>query len=200
MVRALSRLGKYKTLFTEAKFSFTTVAKQDSYGTSTTGFPKDAASFDVVEWNTSGTTYIEVEPRPIERVLEVLRSAAAAPGSDWPSYYAFHGQMLVFGPAPPTVRTMRGWYHRDARRDSATGTLIDDSAASDAFTNDWFGDGLDALWAKTLQIYHLSFEVDAERAAYYGSEFSEAIEALSKQFMKKTMSSFKTEQKGLGAW
>jgi hypothetical protein len=196
LVRALSRLSSYKTLFTENTFTFTAVAGQAEYGSAVSGFPKDAASFDVVEFF-NGTEQVEIKQEPIELVLGVLRNGVVSPDGRYPFCFAWHKQQLVIAPAPPTATAVRGWYHRDARRDTATGNLIDATASSDTYTNDWFGDGEDALWAKVLQIYHLSFAIDPDRAAFYGSEFRDAVGALVAQFERKTMAGFQAEWAGL---
>src|SRR5690606_36499590 len=91
------------------------------------------------------------------------------------------------------ARTVRGFYHRDARRDAASGNLIDSTTASDSYTNSWISEGEDLLWAKTLEIYHARFARDGEALAYYASQYRQALAGIQRERLWKSTHGFEVE-------
>lgn len=185
LVRALNRLSSVRAPWTEAEFSLTTVVDQSEYAPGHVGFPKDMAAFVVVEFDHGEGVYKPLTLRGLVEVRQALRLEEYAGGGSWPHTFTWWNGKLHVAPAPTTAATLRGWYHRGARRDSATGNLIGTTAASDAYTNPWFDDGEDLLWNRTLQIYHLAFAVDAERAAFYSSECKEALREVTEEWTRR---------------
>jgi hypothetical protein len=185
LVRALSRLSSKRTSFTETEFSITTVNGQVSYGAGHSGFPRDAADFEVVEFDTGNGNFNELRQVPFPELRAMVRDAGNAVDPRQPRIFAWWDDQLHLGPAPKAAVTLRGWYHRDARRDAETGNLIDATPASDGFTNPWLSDGEDPTWNRVLEIYHLAFAVDAERAAFYASQFQDAMKALEIEWTRR---------------
>lgn len=185
LVRALSRLSAIRTAFTEEEFSLTTVIDQVEYGTADAGFPVDAIAFELVEFDAGNSWFEQLEHVDLVRLRAMIRHAGAVADPRNPRIFTWWGGELMIAPAPKTAETLRGWYHRDARRDATTGTLIGTTAASDGYENPWFSDGEDPLWNKTLEIYHLAFAVDAERAAFYSSQYRDAITPLVTEWTRR---------------
>lgn len=192
LLKALSRLSSARATFTEAKFSFTTIANQAEYGSSHLNFPKDAALFDRIEINNGQGVYLRLAATDLDTVRDVLQAQGVLVDPLQPYLYTFAAGELVLGPAPTAAVTLRGWYHRDARRDQSSGNLITSAAGTDSYSNVWFDDGHDALWNLTLKIFHLAFAIDPERAAYYSSEFQDAIRELRVQWLRKRGAQFTT--------
>lgn len=185
LVHALSRVSGVRAGWNEGTFSFTSTIGISEYGAGTAGFPKDASEFDLIEVQTqSGAFYEEVRPRTLLEVRESIRDSMGA-GSPYPDIYCWYAQQLMFAPAFSAARTVRGYYQRDARRDEATGALIEATTASDAFTNQWLSQGEDLLWAKTLEIYHARFAVDDQRLTYYATQYRQALAGIQKEWVQK---------------
>lgn len=185
LVRALNRLSSVRAPWTEAEFLITTVIDQSEYAPGHPGFPRDAAAFVVAEFDHGAGVYKPLALSGLAEVLRALRLEEYAAGGFWPCLFTWWNGKLRVAPAPTTAATLRGWYHRGARRDLATGNLIDTTAGSDAYTNAWFDDGEDLLWNRTLEIYHLAFAVDPERAAFYSSQYREALSAVTEEWTRR---------------
>lgn len=194
LYKALSRLSSLRTTFTENTFSFTTTANQSEYSSATSGFPKDVGSFEFIEIDSGNGTYNPIEKGTLDEVRELLRSSGVLVDPLRPYLYIVSAGKLVLAPAPTTAVNCRGWYHRDARKDQATGSTIDPTVgtASDNYSNVWFNDGHDALWNLTMQIFYLAFDIDAERATYYRDEYDEAKRELTLQWLRLTRPGFRT--------
>jgi len=191
LAHSLSRVSTIRTPWNEAEFAFTSTGGVAEYGTATVGFPVDVVEFDVVEV-ADGSTYCEVRPATLHDVRHELRAHGAS-GSQTPSYFCWSVGKLIFAPAFQDARAVRGWYHRDARRDSASGAIIESSPASDGFTNAWLEFGEDLLWAKTLEVYHARFAVDGERMSYYAAQFRQALEGIHREWVRKAGTSIQVE-------
>lgn len=191
---ALSRVSSRRTAWSEASFSFQTAADVETYGASTYGFPKDALELEIVEVQASpgSTRYEPVRPGSLEEIRSYLRSAQGSAGS-YPERYAWWGQQLIFSQRFSGIVAVRGDYRRDARRDAATGTLIDQTTASDSHSNAWFEQGEDPLWAKTLEIYHARFARDAEVAVYYERQYNKAMQGLHEEWTVKAGAGMQVE-------
>ena len=194
LVRALSRLSSVRAAFTEDDFELTTVVDQADYTTADSGFPIAAIDFEVVEFDSGSGVYQELEHVDLPRLRGELRRSGSLLSPGKPRMFAWWGGELMLAPAPATAATLRGWYHRDARRDEVTGNLIDTTSASDAYTNPWFSDGEDPLWNKVLEIYHLAFAVDAERASFYAGQADAAVRALGLEWTRRGRPGFQTAQ------
>jgi hypothetical protein len=191
MVRALKRLSPMRTSFGESSFSFSTVAAQEIYDTSTSGFANNIQEIEHVEIDTGQGYFHEVRPVTIDFIRRMIGTTPVT--TTYPDYYCWFANKMHLAYPPGSVLTVTVYYHQDAKRDSSTGALIGTTKASNAYTNVWFDEGQDALWCKTLQIYHATFAVDPERAAYYGSEWQEAAKALHSGWVRKAASGMRAE-------
>lgn len=194
LVHALSRVSGVRATWNEGSFTFTSVNGVGEYSSTTTGFPVDAAEFDLIEVQSGATNniYYEVRPRSLLEIRESIRSSMGN-GSPYPDIYCWYAQQLMFAPVFTAAVTVRGYYQRDARRDSSTGVLIDATTASDAYTNSWFLQGEDLLWAKTMEIYHARFAVDDQRLTYYARQYNLALDGIHKEWLQKAASGLSVE-------
>jgi hypothetical protein len=183
---ALSRVSSRRTQWTEGTFSFTSSVDVSTYGSATAGFPKDALELEVVEVQTSpgSTRYEAVRPASLEEIRSLQRSAQGS-SSSYPDRYAWWSQQLIFSESFSAEVIVRGDYRRDARRDAATGNLIDETTASNGYLNLWLQLGEDPLWAKTLEIYHARFARDPETAVYYERQYEKAMKGLHDEWTVK---------------
>ncbi len=186
LVHALSRVSSIRSTWNEGSTTFNSSAGVSDYTSATSGFPKDASEIDLVEVQVQAGSvlYEEVRPGTLLDVREVLRSAQGN-GSPYPDIFCWYSRSLMFAPAFTATRTVKVFYNRDARRDAATGNLIDATAGSDAYVNDWLLSGEDLLWAKTLEIYHARFAVDDQRLTYYARQFSQALVGVQAEWVRK---------------
>jgi hypothetical protein len=147
IVEALTFLSKEKTTFTEDEASFTTVANQATYDSTTTGFPKDLLEVRRL--------YYKVGSQPIEidKVsMDELRFWMDEVPTMYPRGRSWHDRKLYLGPPPNSALVLHLDYTKDARRNTSDGALI--TVASTTQTNDWFDAGLEALKHKTLEIFY----------------------------------------------
>ncbi len=191
---ALSRVSPERVAWSEAAFSFLSAVGVHTYSSSTANFPRDAREFEVVEVQSNATanSYEEVRPATLLEIRSLLRSAQGN-ATAYPDRYAWFAEQLVFSQAFSGVVSVRGDYRRDARRDLGTGNLIDETSASDAYVNPWLTQGEDPLWAKTLEIYHARFAVDAERAVYYQRQYEWAMKSLRAEWADKATAGMRVE-------
>lgn len=191
MTRALKRLSPMRTTFNEGTFTFTTVASQAAYDTSDSGFAVDIQEIEYLEINTGQGYTREIDVATIDKIRRLLGTSPST--TTYPQMYCWFNNKIYLAQAPGSALTVTAYYVKDAQRDSATGTLIGSTTASDAYTNPWFDAGQDALWCKTMQIYHAAFAVDPERAQYYANEWAEAAAALHSGWVRKEGKGMKAE-------
>lgn len=153
IVYALAQLARYRVLFMEGTIGIsaavtTTDGLEEAFGGTPTNFPADIQQIDELWWEQAGVT--DPVRWPIQMTTDVHQVAIllrnfSATGS--PVKALWHHQKLVFAPKwGLPARALKGYYYRDARRNTSDGALI--TIASTTQTNGWFVDG--ALCLKAL--------------------------------------------------
>lgn len=178
--RALVQLSGIRTWFNEADFSFALTANDREYSTETGGFPKDAARLDFVNALISGC-YSRVEPASqlVEVYPDGQRITQGTPQKwYWKPLSATGGAgSLILWPAPHAAGTLTGRYLRDARRDVATGNIIDFTVGSEGYSNPWFDEGQEALVGWILKQWYSHIHLDAERATANFRRYRDALDS-----------------------
>lgn len=160
-VRQLKEFSSWRTVFTEATFSFPTAVDRESYGPEAAGFPVDAVSVDRLYY-AIGDSRVPI-PGPLS--AEALRfNFPALVSTTYPQGWGWHGRRILLSSPASQVLTLSGDYTRDAQRDATTGALIAESG-TDKAENPWFERGELALRYAVLAEYfsHPLFR-DAEAA------------------------------------
>lgn len=187
IVAALAQLARYRTLFMEGTISVSTSdGLEEAYGGTPASWPHDIQVIDTLWWEESGATDplrwpIQVTPS-LDDVAFRYRNADARGTA---RVAAWHHGKLLFAPAFGDVYALKGFYFRDARRNTADGALI--TTASTTQTNGWFVDGLLCLKALSASIALASPYLRNEAAAGPQIALYQAeIGRLKKEYQQKT--------------
>jgi len=187
IVGALAQLARYRTLFMEGEISVSTSdGLSEAVGGTPTNWPHDIQMIDALWWEESGAT------DPLRWPIQVTASLDDAlfryhngDARGQARVAAWHHGKLVFAPAFGGVYALKGWYFRDARRNTANGALI--TTASTTETNGWFVDGLLCLKALAGSIALASPYLRNEAAAGPQIALYQAeIRRLGQEYRQKT--------------
>jgi hypothetical protein len=175
---ALIHLSQERTWFNEADFSFAITSGDREYSSETTGFPKDAARLDDINFLSSGSYRRLTSANQLVDVYPDGQRTTTGTPDRWywkpPSVTAGVGTLMLW-PIPNAAGTLLGRYLRDARRDAASGNLITSSASSDGYTNPWFDEGQEALLGWVLKMFNQLVSANPERATANFLRYKDAL-------------------------
>lgn len=182
---AIRHYNTTRFFFNHGSYDFSTVAGTASYGQETSagqgdGYPSDMLKiikFGITETN----TYYDLQPVSWDQYRELYSSTSYR---GYPSRYSWFGKEIHLDPTPNDVYTATIDYIKDigtpvpSWNGSAWSYSVGGSAVSDAYTNDWFTEGVDLIAARSLYYISTQFLQNAEVAAYARAQEREVLNDL----------------------
>lgn len=164
--RAITHYSSRRFWFNETTGTMSTVASQQSYGTSDS-LPSDIAKLDAVQVTVNGTKYT-LTPRTYNYIIDVNTSSTSTTGQ--PCDFAWYQGKIWFYPTPDDVYTVTFSYQK---------TYSELSADSD--TNDFTTYAEDLIEARAMWWVYSRIIKDRDGALASKQDEIDALSSLSKR-------------------